>query len=169
VQTFFAERRYVHYFVVQEGEEEQGQRERERSEALGQEEELGNAEEDKQGAEEEDKQGAEEEEDGCKQTLARLLYEWQALEQEESKAMEHMAEEASAKDCTGWFKRTQWDEHLQAYPSWRLLAYAIRMPGKEEPQLHRAVQLVEELVEDAVRGLSTLSLETLRWLRSAQA
>ncbi|KAF1922115.1 uncharacterized protein M421DRAFT_10834 [Didymella exigua CBS 183.55] len=83
--------------------------------------------------------------------------------------MEHMAEEASAKDRTGWFKRTQWDEHLQAYPSWRLLAYAIRMPGKEEPQLQRAVQLVEELVEDAVQGLSTLSLETLRWLRSAQA
>jgi hypothetical protein len=43
--------------------------------------------------------------------------------------------------------------------------YAIRMPGKGEPQLQRAVQLVE----DAVQGLSTLFLETLRWLRSAQA
>jgi hypothetical protein len=40
--------------------------------------------------------------------------------------------------------------------------------GVRDPDAgQRAVQLVEELVEDAVQGLSTLSLETLRWLRSA--
>jgi hypothetical protein len=149
VQTFFTERRYVRYFIVQG---EQGQEQEE--------EQQGNKE-----LRQEDKQGAEE--DSCKQTLARLSHEWQALEQEESKAMEYMVEETSAKDRTGWFKRTQWDKHLQAYPNWRLLAYAIRMSGKEELQLQRAVQLVEEPVEDAVQGLSTLSLETLRWLHSA--
>jgi hypothetical protein len=84
----------------------------------------------------------------------------------DSDAMERIAEEASAKDCTGWFKRTQWDKHLQAYLDWRLLSYAIRLPAADEPALQQVVQLVEELVEEAVQGLTTLSLETLRWLRS---
>jgi hypothetical protein len=103
------------------------------------------------------------------QRLACLSYEWGAVEQKDSEAIELIAEEASAKDRTGWFKRTRWDEHLQAYPDWKLLAYAIRLPGDDEPQLQRVVQLVEELVEEAVQGLSTLSLETLRWLRSPKA
>ncbi|RYO31055.1 hypothetical protein AA0111_g5338 [Alternaria arborescens] len=103
------------------------------------------------------------------QRLACLSYEWDAVEQKDSEAIELTAEEVSAKDRTGWFKRTRWDEHLQAYPDWKLLAYAIRLPGDDEPQLQRVVQLVEELVEEAVQGLSTLSLETLRWLRSPKA
>jgi hypothetical protein len=44
--------------------------------------------------------------------------------------------------------------------------YAVRLPASNEPALQRVVQLVEELVEQAVQGLSTLSLETLRWLWS---
>jgi hypothetical protein len=44
--------------------------------------------------------------------------------------------------------------------------YAIRLPAADEPALQQVVQLVEELVEGAVQGLTTLSLETLRWLRS---
>jgi hypothetical protein len=69
------------------------------------------------------------------QRLACLSYEWDAVEQKDSEAIELIAEEVSAKDCTGWFKRTRWDEHLQAYPDWKLLAYAIRLPGDDEPQL----------------------------------
>jgi hypothetical protein len=77
-----------------------------------------------------------------------------------------MAKEASGKDCTGWFKRTQWDEHLQAYPDWKLLSYAIRPLGDNKPELKQVVLAVEELVEQAVRRLSTLLIDTLRWLRS---
>ena len=73
-----------------------------------------------------------------------------------------MAEEASAKDRTGWFQRTRWAEHLHAYPDWRLLSYAVRPPGDDEPELKRV-----ELAEQGVGGLNTLSVETLRWLRSA--
>ena len=79
-----------------------------------------------------------------------------------------MAAEASAKDRTGWFKRTQWDKHLQAYLDWKLLAYAVWPPGNDEPALRQVVLAVEEVVEQAVRGLSTLLIETLRWLRSAK-
>jgi hypothetical protein len=73
-----------------------------------------------------------------------------------------MAEEASAKDRTGWFKRTRWDEHLQAYLDWKLLSYAIRPPGDDKPELKQVVLVVEELLEQAVRRLSTLSINTLR-------
>ena len=97
-----------------------------------------------------------------KQRLATLSREWETVARKESDAIERVAEEASAKDRTGWFKRTQWDKHLQAYPDWRLLSYAIRLPAANEPALQHVVQLVEQLVEEAVQGLSTLSLKTLR-------
>jgi hypothetical protein len=78
------------------------------------------------------------------------LHEWETVARKDSDAMECIAEEASAKDCIGWFKRTQWDKHLQAYLDWRLLLYAIRLPAADEPALQQVVQLVEELVEEAV-------------------
>jgi hypothetical protein len=98
--------------------------------------------------------------------LASLAYERSALEQEDSNAIRRIAGEVSSKDCTGWIKRPRWDEHLQAYPDWRLLSYAICMPGADEPQLQQVVQVIEALLEEAVQGLSTLSHKTLRWLRS---
>jgi len=150
VQTFFREKRHIRYFIVQEPEKQIHQlREREeRSQAS--------------------KQQRKEKEDieSCQQRLASLTYEWETAEQRDREAIECIAEQASAKDRTGWFKRTRWDEHLQAYPDWRLLSYAIRIPADDEPRLQRVVQLVEELVEEAVQGLSTLSIDTLRWLRS---
>ncbi|KAF5850042.1 hypothetical protein GGP41_005488, partial [Bipolaris sorokiniana] len=48
-----------------------------------------------------------------------------AIERKDREDIERIVEEADAKDRTGWFKRTQWDEHLQAYPDWQLLSYAI--------------------------------------------
>jgi hypothetical protein len=94
VQTFFRERRYVRYFVVQtedeEDEEEQEQQQQGEQQELGQ-------------------QG------DYNQRLALLSSRLEALKREDSEAINRMAEEASAKDCTGWFKRTRWDEHLQAY------------------------------------------------------
>ena len=46
--------------------------------------------------------------------------------------------------------------------------YAIRLPGDDEPALKQVVLAVEESIEQAVRGLGTLSVDTLRWLRSAK-
>jgi hypothetical protein len=46
--------------------------------------------------------------------------------------------------------------------------YAIRPPGDDEPELKQVVLVVEELVEQAVHRLGTLSIDTLRWLRSAR-
>jgi hypothetical protein len=92
----------------------------------------------------------------------------EAIKREDSKAINCIAEEASVKDRTGWFKRTQWDEHLHAYPDWKLLAYAIRLTGDDELALKQVVLAVEELVEQAVSGLHTLSIDTLRWLKSAK-
>jgi hypothetical protein len=92
----------------------------------------------------------------------------EALKQEDCKAIDRIAEEASAKDRTGWFKRTRWDEHLQVYPDWKLLAYAVRLRGDDEAALKQVALAVQELLEQAVRGLDTLSIDTLRWLRSAR-
>ncbi|KAF2024024.1 hypothetical protein EK21DRAFT_118223 [Setomelanomma holmii] len=105
----------------------------------------------------------------CKQRLTRLSLSWEALKRKNSEAIDCIAEETSAKDRTGWFKRTQWDKHLQAYSDWKLLAYAIRSPRDDEPELQQVAAAVEQLVEQAVQGLSTLSIDTLRWLRSAEA
>ena len=150
VQTFFRERRYVRYFVVQAQEDKQ-QNASEQQDALEQ----------QQGEQQES-----ERQSHYKQRLALLSSSLEALKHEDSEAINRMAEEASAKDRTGWFKRTRWDEHLQAYPDWKLLSYAIRPPGDDEPELKQVVLAVEEVAEQAVRGLSTLSIDTLRWLRS---
>jgi hypothetical protein len=90
------------------------------------------------------------------------------LKRKDGKAINRIAKDALAKDRIGWFKRTRWDEHLQAYTDWKLLAYAIRLPGDDEPALRQVVLAVEEQVEQAVCGLGTLSVNTLRWLRSAK-
>jgi hypothetical protein len=145
VQTFFRKRRYVRYFTVQEQQYEQ------------------------QPKQSQPRTAEQQEADDRKQRLAALSHAWDAIARRDSDAIEQIAEETSAKDRTGWFKRTRWDEHLQAYPDWRLLSYAVRLPASDEPALQRVVQLVEEMVEQAVQGLSTLSLETLRWLRSPHA
>jgi hypothetical protein len=90
VQTFFRERRYVRYFVVQEEKEQEKQ----------------------QG----DKQQGDKQQGDYKQTLAYLASSLTALKRKDSEAIDCIAEESLAKDRTGWFKRTQWDEHLQVYP-----------------------------------------------------
>ena len=84
VQTFFQERRYVRYFIVQEQQQEQSQ----------------------------PRTAEQQEVDDCKQRLAALSHAWDAIARRDSDAIEQIAEETSAKDRTGWFKRTRWDEHL---------------------------------------------------------
>jgi hypothetical protein len=102
VQTFFRERRYVRYFVVQ-AEEKGDEEEQQQGEQQRGEQQLGEQQES-------ERQG------DYKQRLALLSSSLEALKREDSEAMNRIAEEASAKDRTGWFKRTRWDEHLQAYP-----------------------------------------------------
>ncbi|KAF2818328.1 hypothetical protein CC86DRAFT_414079 [Ophiobolus disseminans] len=113
LQTFFRERRYVRYFIVQEEDKQQ------------------------QG----DEQHGLEPQGGYQQRLALLSSTLEALKHEDSEAIDHMPEKASAKDRTGC---------------------------DDEPALRQVVLAVEEAVEQAVRGLGTLSIETLRWLRSAK-
>ncbi|KAF2026003.1 hypothetical protein EK21DRAFT_92734 [Setomelanomma holmii] len=166
VQSFFRKRRYVYYFVVQEEAQEQQQQDDKLHERQQQVNEQQSNEHKRQ------QQGNEHQElkrqSDYKQRLALLSLSWETLKRKDSEAINCIAEETSAKDRTGWFKRTRWDEHLQAYPDWKLLSYAIRPPSDNEPELKQVVLAVEQLVEQAVHGLSTLLIDTLRWLRSAK-
>jgi FtsZ-interacting cell division protein YlmF len=87
VQTFFCKQRYVRYFVVQ-AEEEEDEEEQEQEQQQGEQQEL-------------ERQG------NYKQRLSLLSSSLEALKREDSEAIDCMAEEASAKDRTGWFKRTR--------------------------------------------------------------
>jgi FtsZ-interacting cell division protein YlmF len=102
VQTFFRERRYVRYFVVQV-EEEEDEEMQEQQQQQGEQQQS-------------DEQQESERQSDYKQRSALLYSSLEALKREDSEAIDRMAEEASAKDRTGGFKRTRWDEHLQAYP-----------------------------------------------------
>ncbi|KAF2022457.1 hypothetical protein EK21DRAFT_119747 [Setomelanomma holmii] len=86
-----------------------------------------------------------------------------------SRATSSRATSSRATSSKSWFKWTRWDEHLQAYSDWKLLAYAIQSPRDDELELPQVVAAIEQLVEQAVQGLSTLAIDTLRWLRSAKA
>ena len=80
-----------------------------------------------------------------------------------------IADAAIAKtDHTGWFNRNRWLIHL-ARCNLLHLSQASRLPDKNEPTLSQAAHVVERAVEQAVAGLSTLGLETRRWLRSPNA
>ena len=52
------------------------------------------------------------------------------MKRKDGEATERMAEEALAKDRTGWIQRTRWAEHL-------------RPPGNNEPELKRVALAVE--------------------------
>jgi hypothetical protein len=71
--------------------------------------------EQQQGEQQQGEQQELEQQGDYKQRLSLLSSSLEALKREDSKAIDRMEEEALAKDCTGWFKRTRWDEHLQAY------------------------------------------------------
>ena len=80
-----------------------------------------------------------------------------------------IADAAIAKtDHTGWFNRNRWLIHL-ARCNLLHLSQASRLPDKNDTTLSQAAHVVEQAVEQAVAGLSTLGLETRRWLRSPNA
>ena len=70
-------------------------------------------------------------------------------------------------DQTDWWKKTGWIEHLQGSNK-RHLAHAARLPAKDEPVLKQIANLVDQLVEQCVEGLSTLPQELRRWLKSVK-
>jgi hypothetical protein len=179
VQTSFREWRYVRYFVVQDEkaqEEEQqqsglqqgGQQQSGLQQDKQQQTEQQQTEQQQAKQQQAEQQQELEQQGNFKQRLAPLFLSLEALKRKDSEAINCIAEEASAMDCTGWFKQTQWVGHLQAYPDWELLAYTIRPPGNDEAELKQVVLAVEDVVEQAVHGLSTLSIDTLRWLKSAK-
>jgi hypothetical protein len=82
VQTFFRERRYVRYFVVQtEEEEDEEEQEQEQQQQQGEQQES-------------ERQG------DYKQRLALLSSSLEALKREDSEAIDRIAEVALAKDRT---------------------------------------------------------------------
>jgi hypothetical protein len=146
-QTFFRERRYLRYFVVQQQQEEVKEKEEEQ---------------------EQEQNNTQSKQIDVQQRTASLSSQLEAIQARDSQATACILEEATAHDRTGWFKRTGWEEHLQAYPDWRLLAYAVRLPSDDEPELQRVVRRVEEVLEQSVQGLYSLSHDTRRWMRSAR-
>jgi len=48
------------------------------------------------------------------------------------------------------------------------LAHASRLPDWDERLLQQAAKVVDLAIESSVAGLSTLALETRRWLKSAK-
>ncbi|EUC27745.1 hypothetical protein COCCADRAFT_110882 [Bipolaris zeicola 26-R-13] len=86
-QTFFRERRYVRYFVVQEQQEPQAQAQAQNRSQPRIVEQT--------------------EAERHQQRLASLSYKWDIVASRDSQAIERVAEEASARDYTGWFKRTR--------------------------------------------------------------
>jgi hypothetical protein len=147
VQTFFRERRYIRYFVVQEdaqaqqGDEQQGddqqgdkqQGDKQQGDQQQGDQQQGDQQQgdqqqgdkqqgdkqqgDKQQGDKQqgDQQQGDKQQGDYKQTLAYLASSLTALKRKDSEAIDCIAEESLAKDRTGWFKRTQWDEHLQVY------------------------------------------------------
>ncbi|RYP28637.1 hypothetical protein DL767_007119 [Monosporascus sp. MG133] len=95
------------------------------------------------------------------------LARWEEAKKTEEEKAQIMDAEVAKTDKTGWFKRTGWLEHF-ANRNRKHLAHQIRLPDRSEVKLQRAAKLVELLIERGVKGLSTLSRETRRWLRSAK-
>jgi hypothetical protein len=79
VQTFFQERRYVRYFIVQEQKQEQAQEQGQSQPQTAKQKEAVS----------------------YQQRLATLSQQWETVARKDSNTIERIAEEASAKDRTG--------------------------------------------------------------------
>jgi hypothetical protein len=81
--------------------------------------------------------------------------------------LEVLDAEIAKTDQTGWWKRTDWVVHL-GNSNLKHLAHAARLPGKDEPGLRKIGDAVDQMVEDCVKGLSSLPQEIRRWLKSVK-
>ncbi|KAK4947069.1 hypothetical protein LTR66_014220 [Elasticomyces elasticus] len=96
-----------------------------------------------------------------------ILDECRRAKEEHDREMEKADEMVARTDRTGWFNRTGWPEHL-ARRNLVHLSHASRMPDRGERLLHQAVKIVDLVIEKSVAGLSSLAIETRRWLKSAK-
>jgi hypothetical protein len=94
-----------------------------------------------------------------------IITEWTAAQQVRSQQLDIAEAAIAATDRTGWFNRNGWPEHLAGRNLARL-SWASRMPDKNDALFQQAVKIVDRAIEQGVAGLSTLPLETRRWLRS---
>ncbi|KAK5005025.1 hypothetical protein LTR28_008209, partial [Elasticomyces elasticus] len=99
--------------------------------------------------------------------VTRILDECRRAKEEHDREMEKADEMVARTDRTGWFNRTGWPEHL-ARRNLVHLSHASRMPDRGERLLHQAVKIVDLVIEKSVAGLSSLAIETRRWLKSAK-
>jgi len=98
---------------------------------------------------------------------AAIKREWREIREKHKKMLELADEKVAKTDRTGWFNRTGWPEHL-ARRNLKRLAHASRLPDWDERLLQQAAKVVDLAIESSVAGLSTLALETRRWLKSAK-
>ncbi|TKA70157.1 hypothetical protein B0A49_13150, partial [Cryomyces minteri] len=104
---------------------------------------------------------------GDKDSAAAIKREWSEARAKRKKELEIADEKVAKTDRTGWFNRTCWPEHL-AQRNTKRLAHASRPPDRDERLLQQAMKVVDLAMEKSVAGLSTLAVETRRWLRSAK-
>ena len=71
-------------------------------------------------------------------------------------------------DRTGWYARTGWPQHF-AGRNLVHIARTSRLPDRHEVVLVELVRMFNEVWWGAINGLSALSQETRRWLRSPKA
>jgi len=103
----------------------------------------------------------------CEGFVAATLGAWKKTDEDYERSQEVADARTAKTDRTGWFNRTAWPEHI-AKRNLTLLAHARRLPDRDEKELQRVAHAVDLLTERCVAGLSTLALETRRWLKSAK-
>jgi hypothetical protein len=72
-----------------------------------------------------------------------------------------MDREVAKIDKTGWYTRIGWPQYFKKR-NLNYLAYAVRLPERDEHKLKLAAYLVEVLIERSVAGLATLGRKTRR-------
>lgn len=82
--------------------------------------------------------------------------------------MERLDAHMLKQDRTGWYNRTKWQDHFRDR-NLVYLAWASRMPEKNEPVLHEILKAFDTLAIQSAEGINTLDHESRRWLRSEQA
>ncbi|KAH8690412.1 hypothetical protein GQ44DRAFT_734279 [Phaeosphaeriaceae sp. PMI808] len=110
------------------------------------------------------KQGATSAKNKASLILAKVQ-DTQQRQEEELKIAEGLVKNP---DNTGWFNRNGWPKHL-SNRNLAQLSQASRLPDRNDLILSQAAKVTELLIEQCIASLSTLSLETRRWLRSPKS
>ena len=96
-----------------------------------------------------------------------VMEEYQRLQTKRKIEEEVLAGKMEPTDMTGWWKRSGYRDHFEK-KNIQHLAWGMRMPGKDEPELMTIGKQIREWMEEAVKGLSTMPDGIRRWLRGAK-